>query len=209
MLVILSFFCVGSLIAAEDEPEGIRKGRWDFVGFAGVATSNTLDRSEGPVDVELEIDDAPLVGIRGEAHLGERVAFGMAFAFARPNFRAKAEAFGMTDSERGDLSLNWIDADVTWRFRKKTTTPYARLGIGWFNIAEKHVGNVFFAEQHFQYHGGAGFEWLVGEHLVMNVDVRATVTELDLWPDDLIFVQGTFGIGYRSGPRRQSKYDPY
>jgi hypothetical protein len=198
-----------SLPTRADEVYG-RKGQWDVTLFTGWVTSNTLDSksqdSLGTLEEELEIKDSALIGIRADAHIGDHVAFGMSFGYTRPDFELQVEQAGMKDSVSGDLALNFIDADLTWRFRKQPTTPFLMLGIGAFNAADKEVDGVYYSEQHFQYHGAVGMEWVVKDRVVINASVRAVMTEMDYWPDNLMFLEAVVGVGYRWGPHLKDAY---
>src|SRR5262249_48030777 len=101
----------------------------------------------------------------------------------------------------GDFAINWIDADLTWRLFLKPSTPYVMGGIGAFNIADKEVSpGVFAAEQHFDWHAGAGYEFHLRDHLLVNVGVQARWDNLDMWDGNLTFIQYVVGVGYRSHP---------
>lgn len=196
----------GTAAAAEDDLQDVRKGRWDVTGFTGFVQSNDLDRTSGSSKDTLSIDGAAFIGIRADAHTGEHVSFGLSTAFTRPDFEFKFDdsSSGLKGTENGDFALLWIDADLTWRWLRTRSTPYAIFGIGAFNISDKRImttsGDVFIAEQHLEWHVGVGYEWWVGDHVLVNLGARASTVSLQMWPDNLTFVEGIIGIGYRSGP---------
>ncbi len=210
MIAVLTAAALCSAISAGDwyaDPTHVRKGRWDFQAFAGWTESNTLDRSTGGSKDTLELEGIPLGGVRAEAHFHDNFAFAMSFAGTRPDYDFTSNAGGVKTTVSDDVVLTWIDADLTWRITDWRSTPYVVGGIGAFNIADDRVGNTFFAEQHFEYHAAIGWEWWLGEHLLINAQIRGSVTELELWPDNLVFVEGVVGVGYRSAPPRKRLQD--
>ena len=193
--------------AQVDEPP-LREGLWDFSFTTGISTSNSLDRRRNGADEELEIDDSMLFGLRGEAHFTDNVAFALGFTFTRPNYTVKFNDPLLGNQESSDdFAINWIDAELTWRIFDRRSTPYVLGGIAAFNIADEEITpGEFAAEQHWEWHAGAGYEWHLRDHLLVNVGVRYRLAELENWSGNLDFIQGVVGLGYRSGPKKISRW---
>ena len=193
-------------LAQVDEEGPIRKGLWDFSVVTGWNTFNTAEFNLPGAKVDLDIDDSPFIGLRGEGHFTENVGFAMGFTFTRPNYTStvKAPGFG-TIRAGGDVAINWIDADLTWRIVKKRHTPYVLGGIAAFNGAFKKIDpDTFVEEYRWEWHAAAGYEWHLREHLLVNVGVRARLTEFANQSNNLVALQGVVGLGYRSGPPKNS-----
>ena len=205
------------LLAASDNDPAVRAGRWEFEAIAGGVKSNTVRFSDSGSGTEgsLEIKNSLLAGIRGEAHLNNYIGLALSFSFSRPDYEIRLSSPSSL-TQTGDFTMNWIDGDLTWRFFPTRFTPFASAGIGAFNIAQKKITDsqgqaIFIAEQHFEYHGAGGFEWAMGDHLVLKASgryARSFICCGNVGKHDLNFMEALFGVAYRSGPPRHH-YGPF
>jgi len=128
----------------------------------------------------------------------------MSFGYTRPDFELQAEQAGVKDSVSGDLALNFIDADLTWRFFNRPNTPFLMLGIGpstsltrkW--TAFTTPSSISSTTALWDGSGGQG----PGRHQRKRA---AVMTEMDYWPTTSCSWRESSGR-YRWGPHHRETY---